>query len=172
MKNGSQFVEEFVAQAELRLNENTAKLGKCLAELSEEEVWKTPNDSSNSVGNLVLHLCGNITQYIMSALGGEEDLRDRDAEFSARGTYTRTQLFQKISGVVEQAISVMQRQEIEEFTRHRRVQGFDLSGIAIIMHVVEHYSYHTGQIIYWTKLLKDKDLGFYSGVDLNRTGDE
>ena len=47
------------------------------------------------------------------------------------------------------------------------VQGFQLSGIGIVVHVVEHYSYHTGQISFWTKQLKNKDLRFYAGLDLN-----
>lgn len=149
------------------MDENTEKIQKCLKELTEEEIWRRPNASSNSVGALILHLCGNIRQYAISSLGGQPDIRQRDEEFAARAGYDKAELLAKLSGTVEEALAVMRKMEDEEMLRLRSVQGFEFSGIGIILHVVEHYSYHTGQIAFWTKLLRDKDLGFYAGVDLN-----
>lgn len=163
----SEITNEFIEQAVFRLNEFTPKIERCLDELTPEEVWKRPNESSNSVGNLILHLCGNITQYIISSLGGQDDIRERDKEFEMRGGYTKTELLEKLMLTVDQAVEVIRNMDDESLLDRRSVQGFDYSGIGNIIHVVEHYSYHTGQIIFWTKLLKDKDLGFYSGVDLN-----
>lgn len=76
---------EFIEQAISRMEENTVKIQKCMADLNEDEIWKRPNRSSNSTANIILHLCGNITQYIMSSLGKTEDNRERDKEFSAQG---------------------------------------------------------------------------------------
>ncbi len=163
----SNLKEEVIEQAIFRLNENTPRIKKCLDELSEEEIWKRPNPSSNSVGNLILHLCGNITQYILSSLGGEEDVRDRNREFETTGGYTKAELFGKLSTTVGRAVEVLENLDEESLLKVRSVQGFRYSGVANIIHAVEHYSYHTGQIAFWTKLLKDKDLGFYDGVDLN-----
>lgn len=160
--------EELIKQAIYRLEENTPKIKKCLDELTEEEVWKRPNTSSNSVANIIVHLCGNITQYILSSLGNVEDKRERDKEFLIREGLSKKELFEKLNSTIDQAISVIQNIDPDGMLRKRSVQGFDLSAIGIIIHVVEHYSYHTGQIIFWTKLLKDKDLGFYSNVDLNK----
>lgn len=160
--------KEFIEQAIIRLKENTPKVKKCLDEMSDEEIWKRPNPSCNSVGNMILHLCGNITQYIISSLGGIEDKRERDKEFSAEGGFTKVELFNKLESTVSQAGKIIEKVTPEEMLNKHSVQGFELSTIGIIIHVVEHYSYHTGQVIYWTKLLKDKDLGFNSSIDLNK----
>ncbi|MBV6439689.1 MAG: DUF1572 domain-containing protein [Haliscomenobacteraceae bacterium CHB4] len=159
-------LQELTAQIILRMEENTPRIEKCLAELSEEEVWQHPNPASNSVGNLILHLCGNITQYAISSLGNRPDARDRDAEFAAEGGFSKAELMEKLDWTVREAVETIRRADREELLRVRAVQGFDMSGIGIIVHVCEHYSYHTGQIAFWTKLLKSKDLGFYAGVDL------
>lgn len=165
--NDSPLTSELIEQAIFRMNENTPRIKKCLDQLTEEEVWKRPNESSNSVGNLILHLCGNITQYTISSLGGEPDNRERDKEFDTRGGFSKDELFQKLSSTVDQAVDTLQELDEESLLKMRSVQGFNYSGVANIIHVVEHYSYHTGQIAFWTKILKDKDLGFYDGVDLN-----
>jgi uncharacterized damage-inducible protein DinB len=159
--------DEIIAQAIFRLNENTSRVEKCLIELSEEEIWLKPNKSTNSVANLMLHLCGNITQYIISSLGSAEDTRNRDVEFTIEGGYNKDELLNQLTTTIEQSIKVLKNLGDEELLEVRSVQGYDLSGTGIIIHVVEHYSYHTGQIALWTKLIKDKNLGFYAGIDLN-----
>ena len=163
----NQHKSELIQNAILHLDENTDKIKKCLLELSEEEIWRRPNAASNSVGNLLLHLCGNIRQYAISSLGRRPDVRVRDAEFETRNDLTKTELFAKLSATVEEAIAVLKSIDSEELLRIRSVQGYSFSGIGIVIHVVEHYSYHTGQIAFWVKLLRDKDLGFYADVDLN-----
>lgn len=157
---------EFVQQAHYRLDESTRMLRTALESLDEADLWKRPNATSNSVGNIILHLCGNIRQYAIAALGGTEDLRERDAEFAARGGYDKAALLDKLLVTVDQAKTTIQHAGPDNLLRVRSVQGFHLSGLGIVLHVVEHYSYHTGQIAFWTKLLKDKDLGFYAGIDL------
>ncbi len=149
------------------MEENTPRIEKCLAELNEDEIWLRPNDASNSIGNIILHLCGNIRQYAISSLGGMPDVRQRDEEFAARGGCTKQELYDRLSETVSVAIRIIREADEESLLKVRSVQGFDLSGIGIIIHVTEHYSYHTGQIAFWTKLLKAKDLGFYANIDLN-----
>ncbi len=161
-------LQEFIDQSLYFLNENTPRIKNCLDRLTEDQVWQRPNASSNSIGNLIIHLNGNITQYILSSLGGEEDLRERDLEFSAKEGWNKNELFDLISGTINQATEVIQKLSEEDLLTSRSVQGFDYTGVANIIHVVEHYSYHTGQIAYWTKLLKDEDLEFYDGKDLNK----
>ena len=158
---------EFISQAVFRLNENTARVEKCLKEFSEKEVWLKPNKSTNSVGNLILHICGNITQYIISSLGNEEDARNRDLEFKTSGGYNKSELLSKLNSTIQQAVKIIKSQREDDLLSVRSVQAYKLSGIGIIIHVVEHYSYHTGQIALWTKILRDKDLGFYAGIDLD-----
>lgn len=165
---GQSFTSEFIQQAILRFDENTPKIEKCLSELTEDDLWRRPNPSSNSVGNLLLHLCGNITQYVLSGLGDVEDKRERAKEFTSMGGLQKAELFDKLKTVVGAAVEIMRSLNDNDMLTIRSVQGYELSAVGIIIHVVEHYSYHTGQIIFWTKLLKDKDLRFYAGVDLNK----
>ena len=161
------FSQEFKIQSVSYFEANTPRIEKCLAELDETDLWLRPNGASNSVGNLLLHLCGNITQYILSSLGGQPDHRMRDAEFAAEGGFTKQQLWEKLEATTTEAARVISEVSEAELLRVRSVQGFQLSGIGIVVHVVEHYSYHTGQISFWTKQLKNKDLRFYAGLDLN-----
>ena len=161
------FAKVFIEESIFRMEENNERIQKCLAMLSEEEVWQKPNASSNSIGNLILHLCGNIRQWVIASLGNNEDDRKRDVEFSATGGFTKDELLQKILSTVAEANQTMRNLSESELLMKKSVQGFEHSGIGIIIHVVEHYSYHTAQIAFWTKILKDKDLGFYGERDLN-----
>lgn len=165
-------IRELTAQIILRMAENMPRIEKCLAELTEAEVWQRPNPASNSVGNLILHLCGNITQYAIASLGGRPDARDRDAEFAADGGWSKAELLEKLTRTVDEAVETIRQASRDDLMRVRSVQGFDMSGIGIIVHVCEHYSYHTGQIAFWTKILKNKDLGFYTGLDLTVKNEE
>lgn len=167
MDKEAQLVEELVKNALHRMEESTRMINKSLSNISEEEIWQKPNDSLNSMGNLILHLCGNITQYIISSLGENEDDRQRDSEFSASGGLTKLELLKKLKDTVDTAKRVIFDARPEQLVKIRSVQGFSFSGVGVIMHAVEHYSYHTGQIAFWVKLLRNKDLGFYDGLDLN-----
>jgi len=158
---------EFIEQSIHYIELNTPRIEKCLKSLTEEEVWHQPNESTNSIGTLILHLCGNITQYIISSIGGKADNRERDKEFATKGGFTKAELFQKLQDTIDTAVSVIKDCSENELLKVRTVQGFSLSGIGIIVHVTEHYSYHTGQIALITKLITNKDLGFYAGLNLN-----
>ena len=162
-----EFIQEFISQSIYRIDENTQKITNCLNELEETEIWNRPNENSNSVGNLILHLCGNIRQYAISSLGQIRDIRERDKEFSAKGGYSKNELIENLIAAIEQAKKIILNIGEAELLKSRYVQGNLHTGIGIIIHVTEHYSYHTGQIIFWTKLLKNKDLRYYAGIDLN-----
>ena len=160
-------INEFVENALYRLDQSTRMIGVAFMQLEEQYVWKRPNESSNSMGNLILHLCGNITQYVISSLGETEDIRERDKEFDTRSGLNKADLLKKLEVTVNRAKDVIVNTTLNEWLKKREVQGFSLSGIGIVLHVVEHYSYHTGQIAFWVKQLNNKDLGFYNGTDLN-----
>lgn len=134
----------------------------CLDQLSEEEVWHRPNESSNSIGNLVLHLEGNARQWIRSGLGGEKDERDRPSEFDRAERERIEDLKKRLQKLPEELDPMLLKVGPEELIRSRPVQVYEESGMSILIHVIEHFSYHTGQIAWITKALKDKDLGFYA----------
>ncbi|WP_419211451.1 DinB family protein [Maribacter sp. X9] len=167
MDKEARLVEELVRNALYRMDENTRMIKQSFYEISEEQLWQKPNASLNSIANLLLHLSGNITQYIISSLGEKEDIRERDLEFSTIGGLTKSEVLKKLEDTVDTAKRVIFDATPEQLLKIRSVQGFSFSGVGIIMHAVEHYSYHTGQIAFWVKQLIEKDLGFYSDVDLN-----
>lgn len=162
-----ELTNDFIENACYRLDESLRMIGRSFEALSDDDIWRRPNTASNSVGNLMLHLKGNITQYAIAGLGGLKDTRHRDSEFSATSGDGKAELLQMLGNTIEQAKSSIRNCGPEALLKIREVQGFRLSGIGIVIHVVEHLSYHTGQIAFWTKILKDKDLGFYEGMDLN-----
>ncbi|QLG47049.1 DinB family protein [Costertonia aggregata] len=172
MSNEEKIVEELVQNTLYRMDENTRMIKKSLLEVSEEEMWLKPNEALNSIANLILHLCGNITQYIISSLGETEDVRNRDLEFTTSNSGTKADLISKLEETVDTAKRVVFDANIDQLLKTRSVQGFSFSGIGIIIHAVEHYSYHTGQIAFWVKQLKNKDLGFYDGIDLKIKNEE
>jgi uncharacterized damage-inducible protein DinB len=145
--------------------ERLAKLGlplivKSLQQLSEEEIWWRPNPASNSAGNLVLHLCGNVRQWIVSHLGGAEFERKRDLEFSEKGPIPRNKLVAQLRRTVRDACRVLTRLSDDSLAQKHVIQGLHVNGLEAVYHVVEHFSYHTGQIIYITKLKRAQDLRF------------
>jgi uncharacterized damage-inducible protein DinB len=162
------FRKEFIDQSLKSIDENTSKIKTCMNQLDEKDIWFRYNEHVNSVGNIILHLCGNIRQYIISSLGGAPDIRERDLEFSTAGGFTNAELTVKWQDTIREAKEIIAQANPENLLRHRVVQGTEHSGISIIVHVTEHYSYHTGQIIFLTKLYKNIDMAFYTGVDLNK----
>ena len=140
--------------------QNLPRIAECLQKLSEEEIWWRPNSASNSAGNLVLHLSGNVRQWIISGLGGAEDRRERDREFAERGPIPRKVLVTQLRRTVRDACRVIGRLSEDSLSRKHEIQGFHVTGLDAAFHVAEHFGYHTGQIIYITKLKRAQDLRF------------
>ncbi len=163
----SQFRVEFIQNAGFRLEESLRMIRLALDEVSEAELWHKPNAALNSIGNLLLHICGNMTQYGIASLKETKDHRNRDAEFSQDGGLTKEQVLQKLEQTVEETKATLQHISTQRLLQHKEVQGFDFSGVGNIIHAVEHFSYHTGQIAFWVKLMHNKQLGFYDGINLN-----
>jgi uncharacterized damage-inducible protein DinB len=151
----------FLAQAShLLLQVHLPRLEACLRELSLEQIWWRANAASNSVGNLALHLEGNVRQWIVSGLGGAPDRRERDQEFSELGPIPHPDLLARLRQAVTDAARVMGNLDEAALARTYSIQGFRVTGLRAVFHVAEHFSHHTGQIILLTKMLAGKDLKF------------
>jgi uncharacterized damage-inducible protein DinB len=160
-----------IAECRRRLfTESLPRIRQCLGELTVEEIWARPNVHTNSVGSLILHLAGNVRQWILAGLGGAPDIRERQSEFDAPGPMPTAELLGRLEAVMSEVSAVLDRLDPASLLVPRRVQGFTESGLSILVHVVEHFSYHTGQIAYIVKARKDVDLGFYRGTNLNAKG--
>lgn len=148
------------ADARKYFDMSVPRVVSCLRQLSEKDIWWRPNLASNSAGNIVLHLCGNVRQWIVSGLGGAEDIRERDKEFLERGPIPRRDLIARLQATVGQAGHVLDRLPPEAFVKNYWIQGFRVSGPEAVSQVTNHLSYHVGQIIYLTKLKAGRDLRF------------
>ncbi len=144
------------------------RLKECVAPLTEDEVWWRPNDASNSIGNLLLHLNGNVEQWLVASFNKEEDKRNRPAEFAARGQATAAELLAKLGVTLNAAAAVLERLTVEDLLAPYEIQGYPVHGLDAVYRVVEHFGLHYGQIAYITKSLIGRDLGFYK--ELSKTG--
>jgi hypothetical protein len=144
------------------------RLRACVESLSDERVWWRPNEWSNSIGNLVLHLNGNVGQWLVASFSRLEDRRDRPAGFNAHGGIPATALIARLSTTMQQASEVLSRLTEADLLAPFDIQGYHVTGLDAVYQVVEHFGLHYGQILYITKMLRSEDLGFYR--DLSQTG--
>jgi hypothetical protein len=128
------------------------RIKHCLCQLNDEQVWRRSQPNLNSIGNLILHLCGNVRQWIVAGLGAAADNRDRPAEFSERGPIPRDELLRRLEDVVDEARTVLARQTARQLLEARRIQGFDVTGLAAIFDSVPHFRGHTQEIVSLTRL--------------------
>lgn len=152
------------AASEYLEGEYLPKIRRCLDRLDRTDVWWRPNEASNSVGNLLLHLAGNTRQWIVSGVGGAEDVRRRSREFDRREGDPE-ELFARLRDTVDEACRVLDELDPGSLGESRTIQGQDVTVLEAVYHVVEHFSMHTGQIVYVTKLRTGSDLDFYRVED-------
>jgi uncharacterized damage-inducible protein DinB len=154
--------QAFIQNARELMNEEyLPKIERCVEKLTDEQVWWRPNEESNSIGNLLLHISGNARQWIVCGLGDETDRRERQTEFDERSIIPRGQLLERVKSTFADVDSVLSRFDPARLLDSYSIQGSETTALAAIFHVTEHISMHTGQIILLTKMLADVDLVFY-----------
>jgi uncharacterized damage-inducible protein DinB len=141
------------------------KIERSLELLTDEQIWRRANPQSNSIGNLLLHLSGNVRQWIVCGLGGASDDRDRDSEFAARHLIPRDELLAGLKQTLNEVDDALAKFDVDKLLERHLIQGCDVTALAAIFHVVEHFSMHTGQIIMIAKMFAEVDLGFYDFTD-------
>lgn len=159
----------FLNYSAAKLELYASRIEACLARLNDEQVWARGQENENAIANLILHLCGNVRQWIISGIGGQADQRQRDLEFSARAGVSRAQLTDRLRATVNEAVVVIRKVPLAVLSERRTIQGNDVAGIEAIYQVVEHFSGHTGQIIFATKMLTGTDLGFFRELQGSRS---
>jgi len=152
---------EFLNYSAEKLRQMSGRIESCLGLLSGEQIWARGSENENAIGNLVLHLCGNVRQWIIAGVGEAPDTRQRDEEFAAREGASAVELGARLRGTVVEAVAVLEVVTEERLSERIEVQKYEMSVLAAIYHVVEHFSGHTGQIIFATKMLTSSDLGFH-----------
>ena len=120
-------------------------------------MWARPTDAMNSIGNLMLHLAGNVRQYLVSGIGGAKDVRERPKEFSERGPIPRTELLARLETTVAEAQAALKKTPAEDFLRPRPIQSSTINGFDALFTSVPHFRGHTQEIIHMTRdLLGEK----------------
>ena len=144
------------------------RMQACVALLTTEQVWWRPNEASNAIGNLLLHLDGNVRQWLVASFNRDEDRRNRPAEFAAKAGATAAELLDRLGATLDEAAQVLDGLTTAELLALYEIQGYHVHGLDAIYQVVEHFGLHYGQVAYIAKLLSGKDLGF--NMELDRTG--
>ena len=145
----------------LMLADYVPKIERALEPLSDDDVWWRPNEASNSIGNLILHLRGNVTMWIVGGVGRLPFERHRQAEFDERTKIASSELKRRLKETVEQADEVMRGVSPSELVTRRQIQGYDVTVLEAIYHVVEHFGMHTGQIILLSKARVGRELNLW-----------
>jgi uncharacterized damage-inducible protein DinB len=144
-----------------KLDQLCGRIGTCLEKLGNEQVWSRGDENENAIGNIVLHLCGNVRQWIGAGVSGQPDIRVRDREFAARGEIQPAELRERLENTVRDAVAVLKTLPAERLAERVTIQSYQVTVLEAVCHVVEHFSMHTGQIIFATKQVTGEDLGFY-----------
>ena len=158
------FSREFLQVSRRQLQTRCDRIEACLTRLTDEQIWARQHENENAVGNLVLHLCGNVTQWVLGGVGSLDVSRDRDAEFARRQPIPRDELMGALRDTVQRADTVLARVSSDQLLEPRAIQGYDVTTLHAIYHVVEHFAEHAGQIISATKRMTGDDLGFYRAL--------
>jgi hypothetical protein len=150
------------------LDQYWPRMRKCVEPLTDEQVWWRPNSASNSIGNLILHLNGNVRQWMVASFNRLADERNRPAEFNETGSIPASALLDRLSGTMQETSNVLSRLTETDLLARYEIQGYNVSGLDAVYQVVEHFGLHYGQILYIAKSLTGVDLGLYR--ELNKTG--
>lgn len=150
------------------LSQYWPRLKNCVESLTDEQIWWRPNPASNSIGNLLLHLNGNVHQWLIASFNHLEDTRNRPEEFAAPVQESGATLLARLGATLDNASDVLARLTEDDLLAPYEIQGYHVRGLDAVYQVVEHFGLHYGQIAYITKMLRDADLGFYQ--ELNKTG--
>ena len=163
----NEITSDFLAFSRSKLLEEFwPRLRTCVESLTDKQVWWRPNDASNSVGNLLLHLNGNVQQWLVGSFNRSDAARNRPAEFAAKDGASAAVLLQQLGATLDQVSAVLARLTEAELTATYHIQGYTVTGLHAVYHVVEHFGMHYGQIVYITKLVRGESLGFYRELDL------
>ena len=147
------------------IDEYWPRMRVCVESLTGEQVWWRPNEASNSIGNLLLHLNGNVRQWLVASFNRQDDTRHRPAEFAGRDPIPARLLLDRLAATLDEAAAVLDRLTAADLAAAMQIQGYSVTGLDAVYQVVEHFGRHYGQIIYITKMLRGQDLGFYKELD-------
>lgn len=169
MRNPTEALAQSCCQEAIHLlSQCLMKTEHCLNQLTEEQVWFRTHETANSIGNLILHLAGNLNQWAVSGVGGQSDTRSREQEFAARGDTTKNELLVQLKVAVQDASEVIQSLSQDDWLKPLQIQGFQVNAYAAIAHTTSHFVGHTHQIIFITRMILGEHYQFHWTPDSDR----
>jgi hypothetical protein len=147
----SELTAAFADAARHELREAAEQVRHCVAQLTDDDIWARPDERLNTIGNLILHLCGNLRQWVIHSVGGALDVRDRPAEFAQREAIPSAELLKRLVETVAEADEVLARVTPEELVRVRHIQIGERTGAAAIFHSVSHFVGHAQEITHMAR---------------------
>lgn len=150
------------------LEQSCIKIRHCLNQLDDQQAWFRTHPSANSIGNLILHIAGNLNQWVTSGVGQKPDHRDREAEFAADQSLSQTELLKRMEQAVTQATAAIQSCDAAILLSSFEIQGFQVNGHEAISHTTTHFVGHTHQIIFITRMILGDRYQFQWSPDADR----
>lgn len=147
------------------LRDYLSKIREAVERLSDGEIWTRPNKASNSVGNMLLHLAGNVRQYVISGANGAPDARNRPQEFAVREGAGKAELIAGLEQTVNEACTILERFDPAGLLEERTIQNRKMMLLDAIFHATEHFAYHAGQIVFVSKAIKQKGFDWWKHLD-------
>jgi uncharacterized damage-inducible protein DinB len=149
---------QFLEYSRERFTRELERIHLCFDQVAEEEVWWHPGEGCNSVGNLVVHLCGNIGQWMASVARGQTDARDRHREFADRPAMAKAELLARLDDTIEMALRAIQSTDAAKLADPIVIQDYDCSVLTAIYETERHFAEHVGQIAFIAKLKRGKSF--------------
>jgi uncharacterized protein DUF1572 len=153
--------ELFLRHSTSKLTQMTGYIEACILRLDSDRIWDRGHGAQNSIGNLTLHLCGNVRQWIGSSIGGQADIRDRDLEFATSSRMDTAELLSRLNATIGGALAILETFPPDRLTERVMTQDGERSALEVIYQVVGHFQQHAGQIMFATKMRTGEDLKFY-----------
>lgn len=154
------FAQVFAISVRHELDDARGKIVHCLHQISDDELWWRPDESQNSIANLILHNCGNLRQWVVSGVGGSADRRNRPHEFAQRDRIPRAHLFEMLETVTHDACQTLAESSEQRLLQQMEIQGFELTGMQAAIESVAHFRGHTQEIIHMTRAFRGDDYQF------------
>ena len=160
----------YVAVSRDRLTRSLDRLRHCVGQLNDEQMWWRPHPGMNSVANILLHLAGNLRQWIVSGVGGAPDTRDRPAEFADRSQCSKAELLRRLEATIAEADAALARLDPSHLLEPRRVQGFEETVLSAMYDSLTHLCGHVQEIVYITRLQLGDTYRFHWAPSLPEQG--
>ncbi|MCP4642787.1 MAG: DUF1572 domain-containing protein [bacterium] len=146
--DGQCLTRAFLAETKAAILQEQRRITHSLSQLTDEQVWHEPSPGVNSIGTIIVHLCGNLRQWFLHGLGGEEDVRDRPKEFQKTDRVAKEDLLARLDDIVSHVVAVLDGIAPNSLLAPCQIQGFEVTGLSAIYSTVTHLEGHSLQIAY------------------------